>query len=73
MNNQVIIEQLGNILNALGMIETSGKNTLVMADCVRALDEVIQIMNQNLEAEKTAEKPADNAADMQEIIDQIGE
>ena len=36
-------------------------------------DEVIQIMNQNLETEKTAEKPTDNAADMQEIIDQIGE
>lgn len=53
MNNQVI-EQLGRILNTLTLVETSGKNTLLMADCIRALDEVCQVMTEEMQNENTA-------------------
>ena len=55
MNNQVI-EQLGRILNTLTLVETSGKNTLLMADCIRALDEVCQVMTEEMQNENTAEE-----------------
>lgn len=53
MNNQVI-EQLGRILNTLTLVETSGKNTLLMADCIRALDEICQVMTEEMQNENTA-------------------
>ena len=54
MNNQVI-EQLGRILNTLTLVETSGKNILLMADCIRALDEVCQVMAEEMKNEDDAE------------------
>lgn len=53
MNNQVI-EQLGRILNTMTLVETSGKNTLLMADCIRALDEVCQFMAEEMKNEDDA-------------------
>lgn len=38
------IEQLKKIYNTLAMVETKGNSTLIMADCVRALMEVITEM-----------------------------
>ena len=54
MNNQVI-EQLGRILNTMTLVETSGKNTLLMADCIRALDEVCQFMTEEMKNEDVAD------------------
>ena len=53
------IEQLSRIYNTMLEIGTKGEDTLVMADCLRALQQVItQIVN-------NAKSPA--AADEQEI------
>ena len=47
MNNQ-IFEQLHQILNTLMLIETSGNNTLLMADSIRALNKVADTLAQQL-------------------------
>jgi hypothetical protein len=47
MNNQ-IFEQLHQILNTLMLIETSGNNTLLMADSIRALNKVADTVAQQL-------------------------
>lgn len=50
--------QFSRIYNTLLTIETKGENTLIMADCVRALQTIIQEIQQNtltsqaIEAEK---------------------
>ena len=67
MNNQ-IIEQLGRILNTLTLIETSGKNTLLMADCIRALDEVCQVMSEEMQDTDVDKMPFDP-----EVESEIGE
>lgn len=46
-------ETLIQIFNALNRISTKGENTLIMADCLRALAEVIK--NQEGEADETKE------------------
>lgn len=43
MNNQVLT-QLTSVLNTLTLIETKGNNTLLMAECLKALNEVCQVM-----------------------------
>lgn len=39
-------EQLVKIYNTLLLIETKGESTLVMADCLRAFQEVIENMGE---------------------------
>lgn len=41
------LTQLARIYNTLLTIETKGENTLIMADCVRALQELAQGIQQN--------------------------
>lgn len=38
-------QQLVAIYDALSTIKTAGQETLVMADCLRALAQVIEVMN----------------------------
>ena len=35
-------EQLIQLLNTMGLIETKGESTLIMADCVRCVNNLIQ-------------------------------
>ena len=42
--------QLSRIYNTLLIIETKGENTLVMSDCIRALQTTIQEIQQNTSA-----------------------
>ena len=47
--------QLSRIYNTLLTVETKGENTLIMADCVRALQQLAQEIQQNpapVDAEK---------------------
>ena len=46
--------QLNRIYNTLGMISTKGEDTLVMADCLRALSALIQEINVSGSEEKGA-------------------
>ena len=39
--------QFSRIYNTLLTIETKGENTLVMSDCIRALKELLQQIEQN--------------------------
>ena len=39
--------QLSRIYNTLMTIETKGENTIVMGDCLRALQESVQTIQQN--------------------------
>jgi len=39
--------QLSRIYNTLLTVETKGENTLIMADCVRALQQLAQEIQQN--------------------------
>ena len=45
-------EALMQIFNALNRIETKGENTLIMADCLRALAEVIKQEGESNEAKE---------------------
>lgn len=36
------IEILGRIFTALGSVSTKGEDTIIMADCLRALQQVLQ-------------------------------
>lgn len=55
-----IKETLINILNVLTQIETKGQNTLMMADCIQALNQVInQIPNEVQESESETEVEED--------------
>lgn len=47
--------QFSRIYNTLLTIETKGENTLIMADCVRALQTIIQEIQQNTLASQTIE------------------
>ncbi len=40
------VEQLGRIYNTMLNIGTKGEDTLIMADCLRALEQVIVAVNQ---------------------------
>lgn len=49
------IEILGRIFTALGSVSTKGEDTIIMADCLRALQQVLQ------DAAKTEDnKPIDS-------------
>ena len=50
--------QLSRIYNTLLTIETKGENTLIMADCVRALQQLAQEIQQN---------PAPEAVDVEKV------
>ena len=41
------LEQLTRIYNTMLEIRTKGEDTLVMADCLRALEQVVVAINQN--------------------------
>lgn len=45
------LEQLTRIYNTMLQIGTKGEDTLVMADCLRALEQVIVQINQSQSAE----------------------
>lgn len=49
------IDTLMQIYNALGMVSTRGEDTLTMADCLRALREVILALNEEVEEAPAAE------------------
>ena len=55
MNNQHL-EQLARIYNTLLMINTKGDDTLTMADCLRALKQEIEQMQQEMSAQPIEEK-----------------
>lgn len=55
MNNQHL-EQLARIYNTLLMINTKGDDTLTMADCLRALKQEIEQMQQEMLAQPIEEK-----------------
>ena len=50
--------QLSRIYNTLLTVETKGENTLIMADCVRALQQLAQEIQQN---------PAPEAVDAEKV------
>ena len=52
--NQEQLEQLTRIYNTMLNIGTKGEDTLVMADCLRALEQVVRQVSQQQQAE-TAE------------------
>ena len=41
------LTQLSKIYNTLGMISTKGEDTLVMADCLRAMENVLKEIIEN--------------------------
>ena len=41
------IEQLIRVYNTFFEISTKGQNTLIMADCLRELEQIINIINSN--------------------------
>lgn len=47
------IEQLTRIYNTMLSIGTKGEDTLIMADCLRALEQVIIQVNQQSTIQKT--------------------
>ena len=52
------LEQLARIYNTLLNISTRGEDTFIMADCLRALEQVIkQIDNAAVESESETFKP----------------
>lgn len=58
------VEQLTRIYNTMLEIRTKGEDTLVMADCLRALEQVIQqVIQSNNNAPTTSEVPAAAASD----------
>lgn len=46
------LNQLSRIYNTLFEIQTKGENTLVMADCIRAFEQVITSIQNNIQEEK---------------------
>lgn len=49
------VEQLTRIYNTMLEIRTKGEDTLVMADCLRALEQVVtQVMQSNNQAQAPA-------------------
>lgn len=36
-----MLEKLTSLFNTLSMVETKGKNTIIMADCLRFLEQTI--------------------------------
>ena len=48
------LEQLTRIYNTMLEIRTKGEDTLVMADCLRALEQVVVAINQNAMAPQSA-------------------
>ena len=49
-------ETLISIYNALRQVETKGENTLIIADCVRALYEVIQQLDNPADSVNSTEE-----------------
>lgn len=49
------VELLGQIYNAMTNIATKGEDTIVMADCLRAMAQILQDENKT----ETAEVPAE--------------
>lgn len=54
-------DTLISIYNALRMVETKGENTLILADCMRALVEVIKQMDASAPSESSEEVSEDVA------------
>ena len=52
------LDQLTRIYNTLMTIDTKGENTLTMADCLRALEQVVVAINNSAQAAAPA-APAD--------------
>lgn len=46
MNNEQVITQLMRIYNTLMLVETKGESTLTFADCLRALQTLINNLQQ---------------------------
>ena len=54
------VEQLTRIYNTLLEVGTKGQDTLVMADCLRALEQVITQVMQAAKAEDSSTVPAES-------------
>ena len=54
------MEQLTRIYNTLLEVGTKGQDTLVMADCLRALEQVITQVMQAAKAEDSSTVPAES-------------
>ena len=52
------VEQLTRIYNTMLEIRTKGEDTLIMADCLRALEQVVQQVVQTNNASASAAEPA---------------
>lgn len=50
------LDQLTRIYNTLMTIDTKGENTLTMADCLRALEQVVVAINNSAQAAASADK-----------------
>ena len=48
------LDQLTRIYNTLMTIDTKGENTLTMADCLRALEQVVVAINNSAQAAASA-------------------
>ena len=48
------LDQLTRIYNTLMTIDTKGENTLTMADCLRALEQVVVTINNSAQAAASA-------------------
>lgn len=48
-------EKLLQLYNTLGLIETKGNNTLIMADCLKFLEQCINECNENEDVEQATE------------------
>lgn len=50
------LDQLTRIYNTLMTIDTKGENTLTMADCLRALEQVVVAINNSAQAAAAPEQ-----------------
>lgn len=57
------LEQLTRIYNTMLQIGTKGEDTLVMADCLRALEQTITVIMQSNQSENGAAPVAANPAE----------
>ena len=55
MNNKYL-EQLSRIYNTMLEIQTKGEDTLIMADCLRAFEQVITSIEQDLNNNQPEER-----------------
>ena len=69
--NQEQLSQLGRIFNTLMQINTQGENTMMMCDCLRALQQVVEEVQKNPIALETLEYKKDWINNMKSILHKI--